>query len=193
MKTDFDPVVFIFGLFNIASNLQNTQSPVSLYDIFTDEELFDLWQCKNYKLYVQYANAISNNGVMMDNAKPLLSEMMKDAELAVSNKSNGVALRFGHDGNIIPLSMLMRLEGTYDSILNPADVCKHWCDFRVAPMAGNIQIVFYRNDISDEVIVKFLYNEQEVHVPQLKSSILPFYKWRDVTELYASLLAEQVN
>jgi hypothetical protein len=184
----FNTSSFMFGLFSIAGNIQNTESAVSLLDIFEKQELFNLWQCKNYSLYVQYANATLNGGIMMENAMPLLADMINSVEHAIVSKTKGAALRFGHDGNIIPLAMLMHLEHAYASVLDPAEVCKYWNDFRIAPMAANIQMVFYRSNDSAEILVRFLYNEQEMLLPRLSSSMLPFYRWSDVKQLYTSLL-----
>jgi hypothetical protein len=178
----------VWELFSIASNLQNMQTKISLYDLFEKEELFDLWQCKNYSLYVQYANAAENNGMMMENAKPLLKNMIESANQIVETKGNGASFRFGHDGNIIPLAMLMHLQDCYNSVSASSEFYKAWSDFKVAPMAGNIQIIFFRKKDSDDILVKFLHNENEILVPPLKSDVLPYYYWKDAVKYYESLL-----
>jgi hypothetical protein len=188
VSENLNPVSFMFDLFDIAGNLQNTEVNISLYDIFEKEELFNLWQCKNYSLYVQYANAAINNGMMMENAKPLLEDMLNKVNDAISNESNGASIRFGHDGNIIPLAMLLHIENSYNSTANPSEFYKYWSDFKVAPMAANVQMIFYKNTSSKEILVKFLYNEKEVHIPPVSSDILPYYRWSDVKVFYHALL-----
>jgi len=184
-----NPEETMWQLFAIAGGMQNIDTDLSLYDIFERQELFDLWQTKNYKLYVNDANAAINGGLMFENCKPLLRNILEGAERSISTKGKGADLRFAHDGNIIPLAMLLHLEGCYNSVSDPNEYYKAWSDFKVAPMAGNIQIVFFRKKNNpDDVIVKFLLHEKETQVPPIKSDILPYYKWTDVKAYYESLL-----
>ena len=43
-------------------------------------------------------------------------------------------------------------------------------------MASNLQIIFYRNK-SGDVLVKFLYQEQEKLLRGLEPDFGPYYKW----------------
>lgn len=181
------PETIMWGLYVIASGMQNIETKVTFYDIFTKQELFDLWQCRNYKIYVNDGNYAGNGGIMMDNAKPLLKSIIDSAEQAINRNSKGADFRFAHDGNIIPLAMLLHLKDNYNSVSNPDDFYKAWCDFKIAPMAGNIQIVFFRKKKSKDILVKFLQNENEVLIPTVKSNILPYYHWEDVLKFYKSL------
>ena len=45
-------------------------------------------------------------------------------------------------------------------------------------MAANLQMIFFRNNRGD-ILVKFLHNEREVHIP-IATDIFPFYHWADV-------------
>ena len=56
-------------------------------------------------------------------------------------------------------------------------------------MAGNIQMVFFRNKAGD-VIVKFMHNERETSIP-VETDIYPFYHWGDVRAYYLGLLGEE--
>ncbi|MBP6238858.1 MAG: hypothetical protein KA536_22100 [Saprospiraceae bacterium] len=177
------------GLYEIAGGMQNMDLKLSLYDIFTREELFNLWQCKNYKLYIEYANAGQNGGIMMPNAKNVLINILDSANEVIEKKKNGATFRFAHDGNIIPLAMLLHLDNCYNVSSNPDEYYKAWSDFKVAPMAGNIQIVFFRNKDSGDIIVKFLLHEKETIIPVIKSELKPpFYRWSEVKQYYESLL-----
>lgn len=187
-KTSADALMW--DLYHIAGCLQNMQTDISLYDLFERQELFDLWQCKNYSLYIQYANAAENGGIMMENAKPLLRNIISNAKRAIETNGKGATLRFGHDGNIIPLAMLLHLEGCYNSVSEPSEFYKAWCDFKVAPMSANIQLVFFKSDNADDILVKFLHNENEILVPPIKSNVLPYYRWKDVVEFYSLLLSD---
>ncbi|MDU1890399.1 MAG: histidine-type phosphatase [Dysgonomonas sp.] len=185
---NINPEETMWQLFYIAGGMQNIETDLSFYDIFEKQELFDLWQCKNYKLYVNDANGAINRGLMFENCKPLLKNILESAECIISTKGKGVDLRFAHDGNIIPLAMLLHLDGCYNSVSNPDEYYKAWSDFKVAPMAGNIQIVFYRKNKTDDILVKFLLHEKEILVPPIKTDIAPYYHWKDVKAYYESLL-----
>jgi hypothetical protein len=187
-KKKLNADTLLWELYNIASNVQNMQTKISLYGLFEKEELFDLWQCRNYSLYVQYANAAENGGIMMENAKPLLKNLLESANHIIETRGYGASFRFGHDGNIIPLAMLLHLQDCCNSISNSSEFYMAWSDFKVAPMAANIQIIFFRKEGSEDILVKFLHNENEILVPPVESDILPYYHWNDVARYYDSLL-----
>lgn len=188
INKNINPEETMWQLFYIAGGMQNIETDLSFYDIFEKQELFDLWQCKNYKLYVNDANGAINGGLMFENCKPLLKDILENASRIISTNGKGADLRFAHDGNIIPLAMLLHLDGCYNSVSNPDEYYKAWSDFKVAPMAGNIQIIFYRKPKSDDILVKFLLHEKEILVPPIKTDMAPFYNWIDVKNYYESLL-----
>ncbi|MDE5552256.1 MAG: histidine-type phosphatase, partial [Muribaculaceae bacterium] len=178
VRKNVNPHDFMWGMYWLASGMQDIETPLSFYDIFTPDELFDLWQCFNYRFYVCDGNYAGNRGLLVDNAKPLMRNVIESAEAAIASEEPTVTLRFGHDGNLIPYAALLQLDGCYASIGNPDDFYKVFSDFKIAPMAGNIQLIFFRNDEGD-VLVKFLHNEMETSIP-VKTDIWPFYHWSDV-------------
>ena len=182
-----NPETVMKKLFAIAGGMQNVETKLNFYDLFEKQELFDLWQCTNYRLYVNDANAAINNGLMFENQKPTLKNILENANKIITSKGKGATLRFAHDGNIIPLAMLLHLEGSYNSISDTDKFYEAWSDFKVAPMAGNIQIVFFRKPKSGEILVKFLLHEKEILVPTVKTDIAPYYNWRDVESYYKSM------
>lgn len=186
-----NPKGIMWSLFTIAGNMQNMETDVSFFGLFEEQELFDLWQCGNYGNYVSSANSALNRGVNFSNAKPLLKNILESAEEYISCGRNGATLRFAHDGNLIPLTLLLHLEGCYESVSEPADFYKAWSNFKVSPMAANIQLVFYRkkgSKDSDDILVKFLLNEKETLVPPVQSDVLPYYRWKDIKEFYLTAL-----
>lgn len=189
VKKNVNPHNFMWDMYWLASGMQDIESNYTFYDIFTPEELFDLWQCFNYRFYVCDGNYAGNRGLLVDNAKPLLRNVMETANEAIlSYHPDGkpsAALRFGHDGNLIPFAALLQLDGCYESIDNPDDFYKVFSDFKVAPMAGNIQIIFFINGDGD-VLVKFLHNETEKRIP-VETDIWPYYHWADVKNFYENI------
>lgn len=181
-----DPKELMMGLYWIASDMQNTELPLSFYDIFEKQELFDIWQSINYRMYVCNACAPINGGIMPQSAGSLLRNIMESADQAIDAGNPSATLRFGHDTYFIRLLALMKLEGCCDSETDGQSYYKVWQDFQVSPMAGNLQIIFYRNSAKN-VIVKFLLNENEVALP-VESNIFPYYKWEDVKLLYSEYM-----
>ena len=82
----------------------------------------------------------------------------------------------------------METEVSFLDLFEPSEFYKHFADFKIAPMAGNVQIVFFRNKKNaDDVIVKFMLNERETSIP-VATDIAPFYHWSDVKAFYREVL-----
>ena len=187
IRCEVNPANLMWGLYWIAVDMQDIETPLSFYDIFTAQEMFDLWQCVNYRFYICNANPLASKGLVMANAKSLVENIIESADSAMKNRSIAATLRFGHDGNVIPLLALLQIENFDVAVAGPAEVYKHWCDFKATPMASNIQLVFFENK-SGDVLVKFLHNEKEVHIP-VKTDIWPYYHWNEVKEYYQKRLS----
>ncbi len=187
IRCEVNPSELMWGLYWIAVDMQDMETPVSFFDLFTAKEMFDLWQCVNYRFYMGNANPLASNGIVMANAKSLVENILESADAAIKDRSIAATLRFGHDGNVIPLLALLQIENFDVAVAGPAEVYKHWCDFKATPMASNVQIVFFENKARD-ILVKFMHNENDVHVP-VKTDQWPFYHWNDVKEYYQKRLS----
>lgn len=73
--------------------------------------------------------------------------------------------RFAHAETVIPFVALMGIEGTDVKVVVPDSVSKYWKDYEIAPMAANVQWIFY-HDKAREIWVKFLLNEKEMTLPR---------------------------
>lgn len=183
-----NPHDFIWGVYWLASDAQNTEGKISFYDFLTSDELFDLWQCFNSVFYAKHANYTPANGVHLQNAANLLNNIIITADEAIASDQPSAALRFGHDGNVVPLVALMGINGHDVQIDRPEDFYKGWCDWKVSPMAANIQLIFFRNPKDknpDNVLVKILHNEREAKVP-VPTDNWPFYRWADLKAYFKS-------
>lgn len=187
IRCEVNPNELMWGLYWIAVDMQDMETPVSFFDLFTAKEMFDLWQCVNYRFYMGNANPLASNGIVMANAKSLVENILESADAAIKDRSIAATLRFGHDGNVIPLLALLQIENFDVAVAGPTEVYKHWCDFKVTPMASNVQIIFFENKAGD-ILVKFMHNENEVHVP-VKTDQWPFYHWNDVKDYYQKRLS----
>ncbi|MCM1369704.1 MAG: histidine phosphatase family protein [Candidatus Amulumruptor caecigallinarius] len=183
-----NPYDFMWGIYWLASDAQNTEGKISFHDYFTAEELFDLWQCFNATFYGQHANYIPAEGKHLKNAENLLNNIIDTANQAIASDTPSAALRFGHDGNIIPLAALMHLENCYGEDDDINNFYKTWCDWKVSPMAANIQLIFFRNPKEPgKILVKFLHNEKETRIP-VETDMWPYYDWNSVKEYFQSVM-----
>ena len=173
---------FMTELFAVASILQDSPVDVSLYDVFTEDEIYALWRTQNLNQYLRKGPSATGGELAVAIAIPLLQDFIECADRAVAGGDRVADFRFGHGEGLMPLAALMRLSGADVTEPDPEKVAQAWQDFRITPMAGNIQWIFYRNE-KGRVLVKFLLNEREVTLP-IKSAAGHYYDWRDVRRFY---------
>lgn len=185
-----NPHKVMWGFYWLAVGMQDIETKVSFMDLFEPQELFDLYQSFNYRFYVGDSNYPGSNGMLLDNAKPLLTNVVESADAVIASGKTGATLRFGHDGNLIPFAGLLGLKDCNNSVENPADFYKYFVSYKISPMAGNVQMIFFRNKKNhDDILVKFMLNERETSIP-LETDSYPFYKWSDVRAYFMNILAE---
>lgn len=179
IRRNVDPEGLMWGLYWVAVDMQNMETKLSFFDIFTPQELFDLWQVFNFNFYACNSSYPLAKGLHVDNAKNLVRNILDTADDYVANAKHGATLRFGHDGNIIPLAALLQLDNSLAYEADPYKLYTVYTDWRISPMASNIQMTLFRNSKSGDIIAKFMLNENEVHIP-IATDNFPYYKWDDV-------------
>ena len=196
IESSIDPAEFMWDLYWITVDLQNMETPIRLYTLFTDQELFDLWQVFNFNFYACNSSYPYADGTITDNAKNLVRNILETARAYIASGENGATLRFGHDGNIIPLTALLQLDDCYAFVGDPRQLASHYADYSISPMAANLQIIFYRTSKpsrnTGDILVKFLLNEKEIAfgggtVPTAFPSS-PYYRWSDVENKLTEIL-----
>lgn len=180
-----------YNLFKIASNVQSSvlANKISLYDIFTVDELYGNWQRENASWYIGYGPSSLTAGKMPYSQRNLLRKMITEADSCVTLEHPGATLRFGHEVCVMPLACLMGLNG-YDKVIDNLDSLEQhgWINYNIYPMGCNIQLVFYRSSKKDkDILVKVLLNENEATLP-IKTNIAPYYRWEDVRAYYLTKL-----
>lgn len=185
IKKQVNPKAFMWDLYWVASDMQNIEHPEDFYTAFTPDELIDIWQCVNYGFYVRDASYAENHGLPVKNASNLLNNIVNTADSIIASGQPAATLRFGHDGNLIPLAAIMKIKDCYESISDPDKFYQAFSDFKIAPMAGNIQLIFFKNkkNPTASVLVKILHNEKEIEIPVATDS-WPYYRWDDVRTFF---------
>jgi len=178
-------------LFKLASNLQSSElhKKITLYDIFTDDEIYSNWLIANVRWYMEYGACPLNGGTQPYTQRHLLRNIIEQADSCLRLKKPGATLRFGHETMVLPLTCLLELDnfGIQERNLERLEG-KGWLNYKIFPMGANIQFVFYRKDYADkDILVKVLLNENEARLP-LHSSMEPYYKWSEVREYYLKKL-----
>jgi hypothetical protein len=167
------------SLYHVAQDFQNVpELGLSMTDIFTKEELFQIFTGSN-------AGWLRQSGLVPGSTPTYLRKMpVRDsiegiADRVIRTGKPSLTLRFSHDSSVLPLAYLMGLKEAMGATANPENVYKTISIDKIIPMAANIQVVFYRKEGSDDVLVKFLLNENETTIP-VKTDCAPYYHWKDV-------------
>ena len=178
-------------LFRVATILQNSEigNHLTLFDLFTNDELYALWQRNNINWYISSGPAPQNGGMQPFSQRNLLKNIMHQADSCLQLKRPGATLRFGHETIVLPLVCLLGING-HDKQISSIDKLEQegWINYRIFPMAANVQLVFYRRSENDkDVLVKVLLNEQEATLP-LPTKHAPYYRWSDFKNYYNAKL-----
>lgn len=167
-------------LYEMAGAIQGTElrGKVSLYDLFTQDELYDNWVVSNSWWQMSYGNSPYTGNVQPYSQRNLLRDIVEKADSCIALPHPGATLRYGHDTMVTPLTCLLNLNGYGAEIKDPEKIATQWFDYKITPMATNLQFVFYRKAKSDDILVKVLLNEDEATLP-IKSDVTPYYHWND--------------
>ena len=178
-------------LFVLAGQVQNTElrQQLTLYDLFSDSELYHYWAKENAWWYINYGGCTLSDGHQPRSQHALLRKIISDADSLLKLPAPGIQLRFGHETSILPLACLMDINhwGLATNRLKALDK-KGWATYRIIPTSANMQLVFYRSNPDDQdVWVKVLYNEEEATLP-LPADQAPYYRWSDFRTYYLNKL-----
>ena len=162
-----DPTKLLLELHTIASDMQDVELDISLYDLFTKEEMEAVYAKNNEGMTTIHGDVIQNEGIPARSAISLWQRIEADADAAIARGGVGADLRFGHDSNLFRLMNLMQIA--------PKDMPMD----ELLPMAANLQMIFYRNAQGD-VIVQLLHNEQS----------MGFKNWKELKQQVSTRIHE---
>ncbi|MBO7071499.1 MAG: histidine-type phosphatase [Bacteroidales bacterium] len=181
-----DGVRLMECLENVAEDLQNIpELELSLLDIFTPDELFNIWNYYNSR-WIHYSGIIPGSTPKYLRKMEVRDTIISIADRVIRSGQPTITLRFSHDGTVMPLTYMLGLKEVMGKATDIEHLYRTISIDRIIPMAANIQIIFYRKEGSDDVLVKFLLNENETSLPAVKTDIAPYYHWTDVKNYWDS-------
>ena len=170
----FERYIFEAGVVTNAFEMKPILRFLPFYAIY---KWFDL---SNLQLYLGQCNSKDFGSLRVPLAEPLVDDIVSKADEAIAGGNVAVDLRFGHDYPALTLASYLGLEGVGDRL--SLDECRNqWFGPFNVPFAVNIQMVFYSNKQND-VLVNFLFNEEETLLRGLEPFEGPYYKWDVVRE-----------
>ena len=143
-----EPLDLMEDLFMLAAITQDVShlGIEPFYEIFTEKELYALWECENLRRYLIMGPSARFGDPLVADARPLLRNIVETADRVVAGESDlSASLRFGHDTYVVPLLALLRAEGACARVESLDDVAAAWNAHTVTPMGTNVQFIFFRN------------------------------------------------
>ena len=191
-----DPYKISQQLFKLAGSIQHTDlaGKITLYDIFTPEEIHRHWRKNNAWNYINYGAFKLNGGRQPYLQRGVLRNMIHMGD-SVMKRINPIAhIRYTNERVVLSLACLMELNecGLESESL---DSLEHlgWVDYKIAPLGGSIVMIHYRRERHDpDVLVKVLLNGREARLP-IKTDCAPYYHWNDVKRYYLRKLYRYEN
>ena len=194
--THFDAAKLARQLFRLASSIQHTElaGKVTLFDIFTPDEIHRHWRRQNVLNYMRYGGYTGNGGTQPYQQRSTLRNMIHMGDSVLKRYAPLSHLRYTNEQVILALASLMELDncGVQTDNLDSLEAMG-WADYRIAPLGGSIVMIHYRKDHFDEdVLVKVLLNEREARLP-IETDCAPYYHWNDVKRYYLRKLYRYEN
>lgn len=182
---------FAEQLMLVAAIMQNVElgKKMTIFDIFTDEEVYRIWKNGNAWWYIGWGASPVTGSKMPYLQRNLLRKVIEQADSCIQQPKTNVHLRFGHETVMLPFICLLDINGfgMVTENLNEL-VDKGWINYRAFPMGSNIQLVFYRKSPTDrDPLFKILLNENEGTLP-LPAKQAPYYRWSDFRKYYLKKL-----
>ena len=189
-ETFIDPYTFADDLYNVAADMYCLpELKLSFDDVFGEDGMIDGFRSYN-AAWCLWEGLMPGARKSYIRLYPLLQNFLDEADAMIASGGSGLRLRFGHDSVVLPMAFIFGFKEAIGATDDMEDLHNHFSIFRLIPMAANIQLVFFRKAGSDDILVKFLMNENETSVP-LPTDCYPFYHWSDVEPYYRNMIEEE--
>ena len=186
---NIDAKTFMYRLFDFVTNMQSHDTDINLFNLFTEDECYDQWKIRNIEWYISFGPSPITDGNMPYSQRNLMKNFIETADTILSKpKYNGATMRFGHEVCVMPMACLMELDSCARQVNDLETLDQKWVNYRIFPMAANIQLIFYRPKKGNgDILVKALLNEKETTLP-VQTDKAPYYKWKDLRAYYLNKL-----
>jgi hypothetical protein len=192
-RDNIDAPTLMRQLFEVVINMQSHDDGEQMMELFTNDELYDMWRIQNAGWYRNYGASKLTGSIMPFSQFNLLTNIIQTADTCVALRKPQATLRFGHEVCVMPLACLMELDSCGIAIERFEDLEYHWQNYKIFPMACNIQLIFYKPKKGQgDILVKALLNEREASLP-VPTTQYPYYKWEDVKEYWNKKLTNFKN
>lgn len=173
------PQSFMTDMYNFVLNMQCSDTGVNLMDVFTEDELYALWQVDNYMYWVE-------NGPLATRDRDVAVNMIESINRDLESEKPVVRLRFGHDSVLLSLLSTLGVNGM-NTIPENADGIKDvWQNYNV-PMGATFHMVFYKPVRGDgDILFKAVLNGREASMP-FDAVQWPYYRWEDLKAYAGSI------
>ena len=179
-------------LFEVVINMQSHDDGPDMRQLFTEDELYDMWSIQNVGWYQGYGASPYTGGIMPFSQFNLLTNIIETADTCVRLRKPQATLRFGHEVCVMPLACLMELGTCGASVSDMEQLDQTWRNYRIFPMACNVQLIFYKpkKGTDGDILVKALLNEREMTLPVAPTATPYYYKWADVRAYWQKKLSD---
>ena len=174
-------------LFELDGISQSSWDMPDLAFLFDERERYDLWQRNNFEWYYEKGPSPLSGECMYKLGRNLLENFVLTADTVIASGRPCVSLRYGHDTNLAPFAALMGCDALTHPTRDWQAIADTYRTYRLIPMCGNVQLVFYRKTGSDDILVRVLLNERDVTLP-VRTDKAPFYPWEDLRAYWMSVV-----
>ena len=186
-KSFIDEYTFADDLYNIAADMYCLpELEISFDDVFGEEGMLNGFRSYN-AAWCLWEGLMPGAKKSYYRIYPLLQNFLDDAAAMIASGGSGLRLRFGHDSVVLPFAFILGFQEATGATDDMENLHKQFSLFRLIPMAANIQLVFFRKAGSEDILVKFLMNENETAVP-IATDCYPYYHWSDVEPYYRNMI-----
>ena len=171
---------FQHAIYDVARVSDPFDIPDNLYRYLPFRNVVQFHEQNFLSAYLNQCNSELNGELRLPMNKPLVDVLVQQADDVIAGTRNNCAdLCFGHDWPFLGLVCYLGLEGVSEK-LSIEEAAANWLPAWYCPFATNLQMIFYRSRKSDRILVKFLHNERESHIPAIQAVEGPYYDWNDV-------------
>ncbi len=179
-----EPWKLLYSMHTVFSTFDNIDVtvPQELRTMFTPSESAAVYERNNFRWYLELGRAPWVSNKVVDDMAATVKDFIDKAS---EDRRDGIALRlrFTHDSAMLPLLSYMDVNGMGAVVSDPREVKDRWRSFQV-PMAGNLQLIFFRRSKNDpEILIQVLLNGSEATLP-FPQARPGFYRWSDFVAYY---------